>query len=197
MPSIAIVYFSAAGHTKIIAEAVQAGAAAVPGVTATLLPIEGAKIVEGRFKDDALMAACTAADTIVFGCPTYMGGAAAQFKAFIDAAASAWFTQAWKDKLAAGFTHSMSPSGDKLATLQCLYTNAMQQGMIWIGQGEMQHFLVGKTEQVNRLGSSSGLMAQSFTQKPDADSPNAGDRLTAELFGKRIANATLRWTKGK
>ena len=43
-----------------------------------------------------------------------MGGPAAQFKAFADATAGKWFTSAWKDKIAAGFTVSMSPSGDKL-----------------------------------------------------------------------------------
>jgi NAD(P)H dehydrogenase (quinone) len=41
-----------------------------------------------------------------------------------------------RDKLAAGFTVSDSPSGDKLGTLQYLFTLAMQHGMVWVGLGE-------------------------------------------------------------
>ena len=46
-----------------------------------------------------------------------MGGPAAQFKAFADATGERWYRGAWRDKLAAGFTVSSGPSGDKLNTL--------------------------------------------------------------------------------
>ena len=35
----------------------------------------------------------------------------------MDATAPVWALQGWRDKLAAGFTHSAAPSGDKLGTL--------------------------------------------------------------------------------
>ena len=41
-----------------------------------------------------------------------------------------------------------------------------------------------------------GLMTQSDTAPADV-TPPSGDRQTAELFGARVAQATLRWTKGK
>jgi hypothetical protein len=50
MKNIVIVYFSGSGHTKLIAEAVQQGAAAVAGISVTLLPIEGSQIVDGRYR---------------------------------------------------------------------------------------------------------------------------------------------------
>ena len=91
-----------------------------------MLRITGDQITQGRWHDDAMLHKLNQSDAIIFGSPTYMGGVAAQFKAFIDAASVVWFTQGWKDKVAGGFTHSGSPIGDKQGTLLYLMTNAMQ-----------------------------------------------------------------------
>jgi multimeric flavodoxin WrbA len=183
---VAIVYHSGYGHTRAQAEAVFKGAKGVPGVTATLVT-----------SDDAMkdMAPLNEADAIVFGCPTYMGGPSAQFKAFIDAAGKVWAAQGWKDKLAAGFTNSGSPSGDKLNTLNSLYINAMQHGMLWIGLGAMNAAKgAADTSAINRLGSHSGAMAQS----PQGERvPVQADLETAELLGKRVAEAAVRWVRGR
>ena len=66
------------------------------------------------------MEALGAADAIVYGSPTYMGGPAWQFKKFADASSKAWFGSAWKDKIGAGFTNSASVNGDKQAALTFL-----------------------------------------------------------------------------
>lgn len=47
MSAISIVYFSATGTTKSLAEAIAAGA----GSSAVLVPIDGKQIVEGRFQN--------------------------------------------------------------------------------------------------------------------------------------------------
>ncbi len=44
-----------------------------------------------------------------------MGSVSWQFKKFADASSKAWFTMAWKDKLAAGFTNSATLNGDKFS----------------------------------------------------------------------------------
>lgn len=191
MPSVAIVYFSAQGHTHQVAVAIGEGVRQVPGVNVKLLRIVGDDIQGGRYKNDAVIAELTASDAIVFGTPTYMGGYAAQFKAFIDAASAAWFQMAWKDKIAAAFTHSLGLSGDKLNTLNGLYINAQQHGMLWVGTGMMSEGT--QPWNVNRIGSASGLMAQTDMNQ---EAINAGDRETAVRFGKRIAEVTARWTKG-
>lgn len=196
MTSIAVVYFSGFGHTHLMAEAVVEGASQVPGTTVEPLRITGEQIVEGRWKDGATMEKLSQADAIVFGSPTYMGGVAAQFKAFIDAASEVWFQQGWKDKVAGGFTHSSALSGDKQGTLLYLATNAAQHGMVWVTPTEMPSIYFGKDDGVNRLGSFLGVMGQSdldMSGKPPELDP--GDRLTAVLFGKRIAEATQRWSK--
>src|SRR5438552_2503389 len=104
MTTVSIIYFSGLGHTTRLAEAVQKGAAAVAGVKTNLIAISGDDIVKGRYQNDAVLAQLDASDAIIFGSSTYMGGPAAQFKAFADASSAKWFGSAWRDKLGAGFT---------------------------------------------------------------------------------------------
>jgi len=183
MPSVSVVYFSGMGHTRLMAEAVAEGAGQVGGTVAHLLPISGMQIIEGSWSDHATLEQLNRSDAIVFGSPTYMGGVAAQFKAFLDAASTIWLRQAWKDKIAGGFTHSNSPSGDKQGTLLYLVTNAMQHGMIWVGTGELS-----QKNGVNRLGSFLGPMGNTlptFDGGPPQVEPS--DLLTSERYGVRIA----------
>lgn len=95
--NIVIVYFSGYGHTQRMAEAVAQGA------SGTLLAVDKeGNLPEGGWETLA------AADAIVFGAPTYMGSVPWQYKKFIDATSKPWYTQQWKDKIAAGFTNSAS-----------------------------------------------------------------------------------------
>jgi NAD(P)H dehydrogenase (quinone) len=191
MATVSVIYFSGFGHTAKMAEAVNRGAASVPGVKTNLIPITGDEIVKGRYQNDAVLAQLDASDAIIFGCPTYMGGPAAQFKAFADASSAKWFTGAWKNKLASGFTNSGSPSGDKLNTLQYFFILAMQHGMIWAGLPEMPMQPSG----LNRLGSFIGAMSQARHDQTPEDAPNADDKLTGETLGKRIAELAVKLTK--
>lgn len=182
MTQIAIVFHSGYGHTKVLAEQVKAGAESVPGARAALIPVEE---VEARWAD------LEAADAIVFGSPTYMGNVSGPFKTFMDASSKPWLERKWKDKLAAGFTISGSPSGDKLNTLQSLMIFAMQHGMVWIGNADMPY----NEEGINRLGSFTGLMAQAGQVAPEVE-PNEADRKSAVRLGQRLAEASVRWAKG-
>lgn len=196
MAKIYIIYHSGYGHTKQQAEAVHRGAAGVEGVEATLWTAQ-----EGIDNLDAL----DNADAIIFGCPTYMGNMAAEMKRFVEAAVKKWFTQSWKDKIAGGFTNSSSFHGDKLNTLQGLMIQAMQQGMIWVGTGmfpsandpEGLNSIDGPGPHThNRQGSWIGPMASSF-QVDAPGAPPKGDIETAELYGKRVADITLQFIRGR
>ncbi len=192
MTTIAIIYFSASGHTHLMAEAIAEGAQKTADTTVSLLRITGEQIVNGRWKDQTILDTLNQADAIVFGTPTYMGGVAAQFKAFVDGVSSAWAQQLWKDKIAGGFTHSGGLSGDKQGTLIYLAINAAQHSMVWVGAGEMS-----QPNGINRLGSYQGVMGQAtpdFTGTKSAEL-DPGDRLTAVLYGERIAIATKRWNR--
>jgi NAD(P)H dehydrogenase (quinone) len=126
---IAIVYHSGFGHTARQAQAVKAaGVQLVPGAEALLMTTDDA---QSRWEDLA------AAEAIIFGSPTYMASASAQFKAFAESSSPAVFAKglACKNKLAAGFTNSGAQSGDKLATLTQIALFAAQHGMHWVSLG--------------------------------------------------------------
>lgn len=188
MTSVAIVYHSGYGHTAKQAEAVRAGAASVAGAEVHVFPIDP----EGNLPDgtwDAL----AAADAIIMGSPTYMGSVSWQFKKFADASSKPWFGQAWKDKVAGGFTNSASITGDKAGTLDYLYHLAMQHGMVWLGTGLMPaNSKAAQRNDVNWLGSFSGAMAESPSDSSAEEGPLPGDLETARLFGARIAGYAAR-----
>jgi NAD(P)H dehydrogenase (quinone) len=165
-----------------MAEAVQAGAGSVANTTVHLIGIDGEDIEQGRYRNAEVMATLDASDAIIFGSPTYMGGPAAQFKAFADASVASWTEQRWRNKTAAGFTVSGTPSGDKFSTLQYFHTLAMEHGMIWVGLGEMPLQPNG----INRLGSWGGAMAEA-NQQPVDIAPNAEDLSTGQALGHRVA----------
>ncbi len=165
----AVIYHSGYGHTQRIAQVVAEGAGA------HLITIDA----DGNITD-AEWDILNAADAIIFGSPTYMGVVSWQFKKFADATSKQWMSGAWKNKVAGGFTISANLSGDKLSTIQYFMTLSMQLGMVWVGQAEPNN------GSVNRLGSSSGLMAQVGPTSPAADIPQ-GDLDTAKIYGQRVA----------
>lgn len=191
MSKIAIVYHSGYGHTRKLAEAVQAGAAALAGTSVDLIAITA----EGTITD-AEWATLDAADAIILGSPTYMGTVSWQFKKFADASSKAWFTQKWKDKIGAGFTNSATMNGDKLSTLHYLFTLGMQHSMIWVGTGLMpSNTKAAQRNDINYVGSFSGLMSQSPSDSSPEEGPLPGDLETAKLFGKRVAETTAQFKK--
>jgi NAD(P)H dehydrogenase (quinone) len=68
----------------------------------------------------------------------------------------------------------------------------MQHGMVWVGLGEMVEGTAA--DKVNRISSYSGAMAQTDWGQ---EAVNDGDRKTALILGKRVAEVAARWSKGK
>jgi NAD(P)H dehydrogenase (quinone) len=124
-----------------------------------------------------------------------MGSVSAIFKAFLEKAFDKWIEQAWKDKFACGYTNSASHSGDKLSTLIQLAVFAAQMSMIWVGVGDGpgNNWSGGSEVDNNRLGSWLGAMGQSNADQGPELAPSAGDLLTAERLGKRLAEVTAKW----
>jgi len=196
MVTVYVVYFSGFGHTKLQAEAVYRGAAGVDQVNAVILTTD-----EATERLDEL----DKADAIIFGTPTYMGNISSEMKKFLEVAVKKWFTSAWKDKIAGAFTNSSSFSGDKLNTLIGLVVNAMQHGMIYVGTAmfpsannpkAMSSVQGPGPEAHNRVGSFIGPMSASFQVDPGS-APPKGDIETAELYGKRVAEITLQFVRGR
>lgn len=179
---------SGSGHTQKLAGFIASGAETMTGTRVLQLNVSNLVKIDWPVLH--------AADAIIFGCPTYMGGVSADFKAFMDETSDFWEEQAWRDKLSAGFTIGSRLSGDKLMTLQHLAIFAAQHGMLWMGQGIVgERPSPGGERHLNADGSWLGLMATSSTDKTKLIAE--GDQQTAYAFGQRIAQATHRWKTGK
>lgn len=181
MPKIVIVYHSGYGHTAKVAHAVAEAA----GGSLLVIDAEG-NLPEGGWET------LNAADAIVFGSPTYMGGASWQFKKFADASSKPWFMKLWRDKLAAGFTNSATLNGDKFSTIQYMITLSQQHGMLWVGMGmHAPNAKASTRDDPNNVGGYAGLMTVTPSDA-SVDEMVPGDIATAKLFGKRVAETAAR-----
>ena len=184
MSKIVIVFHSGYGHTKKVAEAI----AQTSGGTLLAIDAEG-NLPEGGWE------MLGAAKAIVFGSPTYMGSVSWQFKKFADASSKPWFGQAWKNKLAAGFSNSATMNGDKLSTIHYMFTLSQQHSMLWVGTGmKPSNSKAATRDDINYVGSFSGLMTATPSDA-SADEMVAGDLATAKVFGQRIADVTANLLK--
>ena len=184
---ISIIYHSGYGHTTRQAQAVAEGVRNVPGIDVNLIAV-----ADGPIPWDTL----EASDAIIFGSPTYNGSLSARFKQFFEESTKpAWSELKWRNKIAAGFTNSGSQNGDKLNTLVSMALFAAQHGMIWVGLDLMpgNSSSTSSVNDLNRLGSWLGAMAQSNgDQGPDA-TPIESDLKTAAHLGQRVAETVRRF----
>src|SRR5438128_252663 len=189
---LAIARHSGFGHTRRQAEAVARGAATVPRTSVSLLDV--AELNESGWET------LDRADAIVFGSPTYMGSPSAGFKTFFEETSRAWADgMRWKDKLAAGFTNSQGINGDKLNSLVSFAILAAQHGMHWVSLGLNPGWSTssGSPDDLNRLGSYLGAMAQSHGDEGPDVAPRRSDLVTAERLGQRVALCAHRWMRGR
>ncbi len=184
MAKVGIVFFTKTDVTGSLAKAIQEGVSNVDGAIAKPIPINGSEILEGRYRNEDALSSLAECDAIVFGSPTYMGGASAQFKAFADATGEIWSRQEWSDKIAAGFTCGSGINGDQSSTLQYFLTFANQHGMIWVGIDSAYGYT---SNDVNRFGCHSGVVAHSPEGKLHLD-----DLSTARYLGQRVAEKASR-----
>ncbi|MFI2352452.1 flavodoxin family protein [Streptomyces sp. NPDC019443] len=188
-PVVSIAYHSGYGHTAVIAEAVRDGAAAA-GATVHLIKVDEI--------DEAQWELLDGSDAIVFGSPTYMGTASGAFHQFAEDSSKRWFTDAWKNKLAAGFSNSASKSGDKLHTLQYFATLAAQHGMHWVNLGLKPGWnsREGSEHDLNRLGFFFGAAAQTNSDE-GPEGVHKADIATAQHLGGRVAETARTFIAGR
>lgn len=189
---VAVIYHSGFGHTANVAKAVARGAASVAHTQSMLVPVEDI---------DQHWDALEKVDAIIFGSPTYMGSASAQFKQFMDATSQRVFGKGgvWADKVAAGFTNAASRSGDKLATLQQLSIFAAQHAMHWVNLGLPPGHNSSTTteEMLNRDSYFIGVGTQSNFDEGPETAPKHPDILTAEHLGARVAGVARQLVAGR
>jgi NAD(P)H dehydrogenase (quinone) len=187
---IAVVYHSENGHTAKQAKAVASGVKKF-GAQATLCEVDGEFTAWGELEK---------ADAIIFGAPTYMGSASAQFKKFMDESSKNVFYPhfKWKNKVAAGFTNSASQAGDKSETLSQFTVFAAQHGMHWVNLGlpPANNSSTGSEKDLNRLGYWLGAAAQSNADEGAEATPPLADLQTASYLGERVADVVAQLKAG-
>ncbi|MDB9953821.1 flavodoxin family protein [Porticoccaceae bacterium] len=178
MPKVGFVYYTKTDITGALVVAAIAELK-VNGAEVFYHQIQGSEIIEGRFVNAEVFESLSNCDAIVFASPTYMGGVAAQFKAFADASSDVWCTQGWSGKVASGITSGSALNGDQSSTLQYMATLASQHGMVWIGlESATQH-----EKKIDRLGCQLGVVSQS-----DDGEVDDVDLATARHLVHRIVN---------
>ena len=184
MKKIAVIYHSGHGNTEHFARHVVIGAKSSIEAEVELIKAEDITSNPDRLLEF---------DGFIWGSPTYLGGVSGPFKSFMDSTGRIWRTQQLKGKLAAGFTVSALPSGDKQSTLISMFTFSMQHGMIWVGNPFLpeQSSGVPYEQAINRLGSWTGMMAQAG-HSAGGQTYAVGDVRTAEAFGQNFANVVTR-----
>jgi len=177
--TVAVIYHSGGGQTKRMAERVVKGAEDVKGLTVLTIPVEETTRRWTEIND---------ADALIFGSPTYMGTISADFKRFMDSSSTWWARQRWRGKLAAGFTSSSNPSGDKMNTLMQMAIFAAQHGMVWMPLDLLGGNATSKGDEANRnrLGGWLGAMGQARVGDDHETALHPSDLETAEYLGRYV-----------
>lgn len=162
-PLVLIVYYSAEGHTKQMAEAVYRGAGSVEGTEARLRSVNEVDSSEVR-----------AADAIIVGSPVYNAAVAPDIQKFINS----WpFDGTMQNKIGAAFTTGGGISaGEELVQVGILHS-MLVFGMIIVG-GEDWTSAFGASAVTNEAPFLKGNVATEFLAK-------------GESLGKRVAELAL------
>jgi NAD(P)H dehydrogenase (quinone) len=146
MAVVQVIFHSSYGHVWKLAEAVAAGAAAVPGAEVRLhrvaelqsedaLRASGAWDVQQQFAHIpvAQPEQLAEADAVIVGTPTRFGNMSAPMRSFWDSTGGLWFGGALEGKIGSAFVGTGTQHGGQETTLMSIYTNFIHHGMIIAG----------------------------------------------------------------
>jgi len=191
MSKVSVIYYSATGTNRAVAEAVGEGADAAGAevrvrlIAETLPPevvarnpkwqafVEDAKGLPKATLDDLEWA-----DGVAFGTPTRFGNVAAQFKAFLDSAGGLWFQGKLANKVYAGFTSAQNVHGGNESTLLALYNSIYHFGGIIATPGYTDPVV---------FGSGGNPYGVSVATGQAGDPPSAAALAHARYMGRRLA----------
>ncbi len=192
MAKIAVIYYSATGHTYQIAKAYDEGATAAGAEVRLrkvreLAPEEAIATNQGWYQHrletqhiaEATLDDLDWADGYAFGTPTRYGNVSAQLKQFLDTTGPLWAQGKLANKVATGFTGAGNPHGGQETTLTTLYNVMCHWGAIVVPAGYTNQLLFAAG------GNPYGV---SYTDTGDKPIPN--EILTAARYmGQRLARA--------
>jgi NAD(P)H dehydrogenase (quinone) len=192
MPEVLVLYYSATGSVRALAQSVARGVESVEGMRARVrtvpkvapvveraepaVPQEGAPYVEARDLEE-----CAA---LALGSPTRFGNMAAPLKYFIDGLGPQWARGTLSGKPAAVFTSTATMHGGQEATLLSMMLPLLHHGMLIVG--------VPYTEpDLNSTRSGGTPYGATHVSGPANDRPvNDEESRLAFALGKRLATFT-------
>jgi NAD(P)H dehydrogenase (quinone) len=194
---IAVIYYSATGNVRMLAEAVQEGAAQA-GAEVRLRRVQELAPPDAIAENPAwemhvereagVMVATLEdlrwADAYIFGTPTRFGNVSSQLKQFLDLAGPLWNAGELVNKVISGFTSALNAHGGNESTLLALYNTAMHWGGIVVtpGYADQEVFAAG--------GNPYGTSHASMTGPPTEEILAA-----ARAQGARVATVTARFNQ--
>lgn len=199
-PKVAVIYYSQTGTTHQLAKAVEEGAEKAGAETRFLkvketAPDEVIEKNEGWKKHrqetqdvrEATNDDLEWADAVIFGTPTRYGLPAAQLKNFIDQTGGLWAKGALVNKIGSSFTTTATAHGGQEQTILTLNTAFYHWGMIIVSPGYVE---ATQFESGNPYGAS-------FTSNNAKLDPDETALTAARLQGRRVAEVTAQFLKGK
>ena len=155
MMEVLVLYYSAGGSVRRMAESIAEGVARVPGAQARIRTV--AKIIDGKIEHAPATDGpphCELKDLVecaglALGSPTRFGNMAAPLKAFLDSTGPLWLSGALAGKPACVFTATASMHGGQETTLLSMMLPLLHHGMLIAGlpytQPEMNATRTGGT----------------------------------------------------
>jgi NAD(P)H dehydrogenase (quinone) len=197
MGEILVLYYSAGGSVRRMAELIAEGIERVPGARARLrtvprvssgfdgkvasIPEEGPPFCENRDLEE-----CSG---LALGSPTRFGNMAAPLKAFLDGTSASWHKGALAGKPACVFTSTSSMHGGQESTLLSMMLPLLHHGMLIAGlpytQAEINATRTGGTP----------YGASHFAGLADDLPLSDAERALCVAQGKRLAEIALKLAK--
>lgn len=194
MTDILVLYYSAHGSVRSMAQLVARGVNQVAGAQARLRSVPPVaprtQLAEPPVPDDGApyveLADLEQCAGLALGSPTRFGNMAAPLKHFLDTTGALWAQGALAGKPAAVFTSTASLHGGQESTLLSMMTPLLHHGMVILG-------LPYTLSEVNTTSSGGTPYGASHWAGVDDDKPlSEEERSLCLALGKRLAETALK-----
>lgn len=194
MKDILVLYYSARGSVRALAEQVARGITKVPGARARVrtvprvsalceatvpeIPEDGPPYAELRDLEECV--------GLALGSPTRFGNMAAPMKYFLDQSALAWQNRSLEGKPACVFTSSASAHGGQESTLLAMMLPLFHHGMLVLG------IPYSETALNTTRGGGSPYGASHLAGSEGDPQLGAEEAALAQALGQRLAETALK-----
>ncbi|MCS3658548.1 NAD(P)H:quinone oxidoreductase [Salinibacter ruber] len=202
--NVVIPFYSSYGTTHRLAEAVETGAASVPGSTVRLrripeIPSAGEAMSGQNAYDEAQADMADIprierddlrwADGIIWGTPTRFGNMAAQVKQFIDTLGGMWFDGELEGKATGVFVSTGSIHGGHETTVLTSLVPLIHLGMVFVGVRYSTNDQIMTTEGVGGSPYGPSTMPR---EEGGVEAPMPEEVKTARSLGERVTRVSAR-----